>query len=136
MPDIVKDVNFFVDNVEKVVLECVDPDNNHNKYYHLSRSKTDKGKVLAQWGRIGSKHQSKMYDVYELTNMTAYQNAERLDGYAMHIQMKKKIAKGYELKTYKCFGDASSAYLEFMNYLGDEGVELFDDEEFDRLFGG
>jgi predicted DNA-binding WGR domain protein len=127
MADIVKDIPFCVNKVEKVILELIDPDNNHNKYYILSRSTENPGHVLAQWGRIGSKHQSKLYRAEELTEGKILKSSK--DGEALWMQMVKKIKKGYQIKTYKCFGEHSDAYLEFMNLLEEDGgCELFDDD--------
>jgi predicted DNA-binding WGR domain protein len=92
--------------VEKVVLEHTEE--GHYKFYHISRKQNEKS-FLAQWGRIGNRPQSKVYH-----------NA------SMWEQMLVKKRKGYKVKTYKLFGDHSEAYTNFMEWLGENDVELFD----------
>jgi predicted DNA-binding WGR domain protein len=96
----------FEKYVEKVVLEHTE--DGHYKYYHLSR-KQNENRFLAQWGRIGNRPQSKVYE-----------------GGGMWEQMRAKLKKGYQIKTYKLYGDHSEAYTKFMDWLGENDVELFD----------
>lgn len=124
--DIINDSTFCANHVEHIVLECTE--DNHYKYYHLSRDDKKKGYVLAHWGRIGSKHQSKEYKSSDLLDRITPRKSDE-DGFAMWLQMVRKLRKGYKLKTYKLFGDSSSAFIEFANWLGNEGVDLFDDDD-------
>jgi predicted DNA-binding WGR domain protein len=126
MADIVVDSKFFCDNVEKVVLENVDAQHNHYKYYHLSRNKDKPDQFVAQWGRIGNKHQSK---IYTANDFSGFGPSLLNPGYMMWSQMCKKLKKGYKIKTYKCFDDKSESYIEFLDWLGSEGVELFNDDD-------
>jgi predicted DNA-binding WGR domain protein len=127
--NITQNLKFFIDNVEKVVLENIDSKNNHYKFYHLSIDiNKNSGKILAQWGRIGSRPQSKLYDYSEILNNSQSPVVSKT-GLAMWEQMHKKLKKGYKLKTYKLFHEHSIEYAQFMDWLGDEGVELFDDDD-------
>jgi len=107
--------DIITNSVQVLVLE--NTQENHYKYYHLSRNKTDHS-YLAQWGRIGNKAQSKVYEVPRAKFNLDYV------GEAMYIKMQEKLKKGYILKTYKTFGDHSSGYEEFMLYLKENDTDI------------
>jgi predicted DNA-binding WGR domain protein len=98
---------------KKIVLECVDPINNHNKYYIINQKEPHAGKKQfeAAWGRIGSNPQKKVLNKNMITVID------------------EKISKGYVYKTLQTFEEAPSAYKEFCDFLSQFGPnpdELFD----------
>lgn len=125
-------------NVERIILENTEINKKtgrrHSKFYHLSQRKEDNdgakifpqngvlnysdkwaGQIFtAAWGRIGASPQKKTYT----------------DSTHMHQQMVTKLEKGYKVKSFKTFGDHSSAYEEFMKGMGSEW-DLFDEDELD-----
>jgi predicted DNA-binding WGR domain protein len=119
------DVRYFSQYVEKILLEYREPEENHLKYYHLSRKK-DETQFLAQWGRIGAAPQNKLYD-------KPIKTFKDLPGVNMWTQMRSKMDKGYKIIAYKKFDDHTEGYYEFMNWLEERDVKLLGEEWADLI---
>jgi len=111
-----RDQHWTIENVERIGLEHTEA--GHNKYYTLSQPSSAKhaqydrsGRIFSvAYGAIGASPRHKNYNSRDLN---------------MWNQMIKKLEKGYHIKTFKLFNEASTAYEEFMKKLGD-GWELLD----------
>jgi predicted DNA-binding WGR domain protein len=95
-------------NIKKIYLE--NKQDNHFKFYILSKTKESKDTWLAQWGRIGAKPQSKIYSFDKLT---------------MYDQYIAKLAKGYELINSDTFEQSIDQKVnETMEYLKSIGIDV------------
>ena len=121
LPAIEVTARFPQSEISRIVLQCVDPSNNHKKYYVMTNLEDTKKfdfkykekdvnryEWVAQWGRIGSKPQQKRYsydDKFEDTIM-------------------KKRAKGYVPVFVEFWGEHLSEIEEYFRSLGDDAWEL------------
>jgi predicted DNA-binding WGR domain protein len=95
-------------NIKKIYLEC--KEDNHYKFYILSKEKDNKEKWLAQWGRIGNRPQSKWYESSKIS---------------MYDQYQAKIKKGYQLINSDSFEQAVNQTVnETLEYLRSIGIDV------------
>ncbi len=69
-----------VNKTEKIYLECIDPDENHFKFYRMT--KLDNGKWLSQNGRIGKEGTKRLFHINHDKN-------------GWDVKYDEKITKGY-----------------------------------------
>jgi predicted DNA-binding WGR domain protein len=95
-------------DIKKIYLE--NKEDNHFKFYILTRDLSKPKKWLAQWGRIGKKPQSMVYDYEKATMFEQYQ---------------AKLKGGYKLISSDTF-DQSIAQVEneALDYLKSIGIDV------------
>ena len=114
MGDMYAEILKNVDRIEKIVLEH--KTDGHMKYYHMSRLNDVDFSFRAAWGRIGNRPQTKDYPLPALG----------LGANFMMDTLRKKLAKGYEIMSFKLIGSHSPQYEEFRKLLGEDECELLD----------
>jgi predicted DNA-binding WGR domain protein len=95
-------------DIKKIYLE--NKEDNHFKFYIISRKKEKPTEWLAQWGRIGARPQQK---VYSYSKITPYD------------QLEAKLKKGYTLINSDTFKEALSQTVnESLEYLKSIGIDI------------
>lgn len=91
-------LSWFNINVKSVMLECIDIQKNHKKYYHLHKLNVDN--YIATYGRIGNNAQKKDYKECDK---------------CMWDLFKEKLKKGYKIKYWQLYSDKDSrSFKDFL----------------------
>lgn len=97
-------------DIKKIYLE--NKEDNHYKFYIISKSKDRPTEFLAQWGRIGTKPQSKIYP---------YSKKLPWD------QLQEKLRKGYTVISSDLFSNiVEKSENEALEYLKSLGIDIDD----------
>jgi len=94
--------------IKKIYLE--NKEENHYKFYIISRKKDKENEWLAQWGRIGARPQQK---VYSYSKITPYD------------QFMSKLKKGYQIINSDTFKESlEQTTNESLEYLRSIGIDV------------